>query len=224
MANALTKFKQIPVRNISWENTDVESTSVRYVLFVLLPLWVLPGIADWYWHKRTDIEHTAGLQESIIHSLMMSEVGIPVALGLLFEINPLVLALMFGAMAVHEATAFWDVSFAVHHREVKTGEQHTHSFLEVVPMMAVSMMICLHASELRRLITGNTRPGDWGLRLKRPRLSLPYLLGIAGLIGIGVWLPYGNEIWRCVKALREPKRNTGFYKDLPEGEPEQRNC
>lgn len=211
MSLSLRNFFDSPVRKIDFGETNVEDTTLRYVMFVVLPLWVLPGIADWYWHKRTDIENTAGLKESLIHSLMMSEVGLPIFMGLLFEVNPLVLSLMIGAVFVHEATAFWDVNFAVHHREVRPREQHTHSFLEVLPFMAVSFMITMHSKASHRLLRARTTDDDWKLKWKKPRLPLLYLAGISCVIVAGVVLPYANEFWRCWKRIGSPKRNEGFY-------------
>lgn len=224
MASLLQQFRKAPVRRLDWADTDVQSTSTRYVLFVLVPLWIVPGVLDWYWHRQTDIENTSGLKESLIHSLMMTEVGAPILMGLAFEINPLILSLMTAALVAHSATAIWDVSLAVHHREVTTREQHTHSFLEVLPFMGLAFATCLHGDATRRLLTGRTEPGDWKLQIKRPRLPLPYLAGLMGLIAAGVWWPYWNEARRCLRRKRAPKRNTGFYKDTPVGEPEQRNC
>ena len=83
MSLSLRNFLSTPVRKIDFSDTSAEDTTLRYVIFVMLPLWVLPGIADWYWHKQTDIENTAGLNESLIHSVMMTEVGLPIFMGLL---------------------------------------------------------------------------------------------------------------------------------------------
>jgi hypothetical protein len=220
---SLSGFRDIPARPIRWDETDVENTALRYVLFVMLPLWIVPGVLDWYWHKSTDIEHTAGIEESIIHSLMMTQVGVPIFAGLLFEVNPLLLTTMFGALVVHSATAIWDVAYAVNHREVKTREQHTHSFLEILPLMAVSFMVCLHGPATHRLLTGQTRADDWKLRWKRPRLPFGYLAAMAGVIAVGIALPYGNELWRCWRARRQPKYNSGFYREDADS-PDARNC
>jgi hypothetical protein len=81
----------------------------------------------------------------------------------------------------------------------------------------------LHSDATHRHFTGQTKRGDWSLNLKKPRLPLPYLFGVAGLIFAGVMLPYANEAWRCYRRLGTPKQNTGFYKDLP-GETAERNC
>lgn len=183
--------------------TDVESATVRYLLFGLLPGWFVPGLLDWWQHRRTDIEHTAGLRESAIHSLMMTEVGTPLAVALLCEINPLVLVLIAAAIAAHEATALWDVSTAeASDREVTPWEQHIHSFLESLPFMATAALTCLHWEQVRELM-GATRGRDaWRLRLRHNRLPAGYLGLFAGAIAAFVMLPYGEELLRCVRAAR----------------------
>ncbi|TDD58939.1 diguanylate cyclase, partial [Actinomadura darangshiensis] len=70
-----------------------------------MPLWLSAGLADW--HRRTSIETTAGARESMIHGLMMTEAGIPVALRLFCKVNAGVLALCGGALGVHAAMALF---------------------------------------------------------------------------------------------------------------------
>jgi hypothetical protein len=66
----------------------VETATRRWLVCAVMPLWLGAGLADWYRHKQTHIEDTAGARESMIHSLMMTEAGIPVTLGLFCEVNP----------------------------------------------------------------------------------------------------------------------------------------
>ena len=47
--------------------------TVRYLMYVLLPAWFVPGIADYVMHRRTRIERASGLGESGTHALMMAE-------------------------------------------------------------------------------------------------------------------------------------------------------
>src|SRR3954452_19373864 len=101
------------------------------------------------------INATGVTKESLIHALMMTEVGIPIALTLRYEINPLLLSVQLGGAAVHEATALWDVRTAVRsEREVKPVEQHIHSFLESLPFAALAALMCLHADQVRALARG----------------------------------------------------------------------
>src|SRR5947208_16853774 len=43
------------------------------LLYFIMPLWFLAGVADWLCHRASDIEHTPGAKESIIHLLMFAE-------------------------------------------------------------------------------------------------------------------------------------------------------
>jgi hypothetical protein len=178
--------------------SDVESATLRYLLYVLLPAWFAPGVLDWWQHRRTDIEHTAGVKESAIHLLMMAEVGAPIALVLLCEVNPAVLAVMAAAVAAHEATALWDVKTAVDSgREVRPIEQHIHSFLESLPFMGTAAIACLHWKEVRQLLDAE---GAWRLQWKKNPLPGHYLVGVAAAIAGLIALPYGEELLRCLRA------------------------
>lgn len=73
---------------------DTEDANRRFLMYGVLPLWCVPAVADWIMHRRTRIEETTGARESALHALMMTEAGIPVAMGLLAKVNPLVLSVM----------------------------------------------------------------------------------------------------------------------------------
>jgi hypothetical protein len=166
-----------------------------------MPTWFAPGIADYLMHRHTQIERTSGLRESAIHSLMMAEIAVPVTLTLLCEVNPLLLSVADVALGAHEATAIWDVRTAVDGgREVRPAEQHIHSFLESLPFMAVSALLCLHWDQVQRAAR---HPGDraaWRLRMRRRRLPGGYLACIAaGVTGL-IAAPYAEELWRCAQA------------------------
>jgi hypothetical protein len=122
----------------------VETATRRWLVGAVMPLWLGAGLADWYRHKQTHIENTAGARESMIHSLMMTEAGIPVTLGLFCEVNPGVLAVCATALAAHGLTAYWDVSYAEQRRRVTPVEQHIHSVLEMTPVMATGFLAALY--------------------------------------------------------------------------------
>lgn len=187
---------------------DVGDVTTRYLLYGLLPGWFLPGLADWVMHRRSRIEDTAGTKESLIHSLMMTEVGIPIALTLRYEVNPLLLTVQSVGAVVHEATALWDVRTAVDSdREVTPLEQHIHSYLESLPYAALSALMCLHADQVKSLLRGGRGdPDAWRPVPRRRPLSRAYLAGIAAGIGACVVLPYGEELLRCVRAGRRDRK------------------
>ena len=75
-----------------------------YLLYFILPLWIAAGLSDYLLHRRTQIAHTSGTKESLLHLLQLTEAGLPVLMGLLLEINALVLLLMLFGLAAHQAT------------------------------------------------------------------------------------------------------------------------
>ncbi|MFI0904466.1 diguanylate cyclase [Streptomyces sioyaensis] len=162
----------------------------------------MPAVADWIRHRRTHIEDTAGTRESALHALMMTEAGIPVAMGLLAKVNPLVLSVMGAAAVAHGATALWDVSLATDEREVRPVEQHIHSFLEVLPLAAMAFTCCLHADQVRATLRGRIGPDGWRLLPKENPLPVKYLAGLGLAISACVSLPYAEERTRCLRTAR----------------------
>jgi hypothetical protein len=150
------------------------------------------------------IERTFGTRESLIHLLMMTELGVPLTLCLLCEINLLILTMIMCSIAAHDATARWDVSTAEHSgREVTTWEQHVHSFLESMPIMAASTLGCLHWRQVRELLGGIRNRDAWRLRCKQERLPTGYLAAIGAPVVGAIVVPYGEELLRRVTTDRE---------------------
>jgi hypothetical protein len=172
------------------------------LLYVILPLWLLAGFTDYVLHKRTQIERTAGTRESLLHLLQLSEIGLPVLLGLLFEINSVVLAFMLLAFTVHEATALYDVSYALHRRDVGVLEQHVHSFMEVLPFVALLFVTILNWDQFLVLFGLGSAPPRFELKLKTDPIPAGYLLTLLSSILFFIIVPYAEELWRCMKVER----------------------
>jgi hypothetical protein len=126
-----------------------------------------------------------------------------VTLALLCEVEPAVLALSAATLATHEATAIWDVRTAVAGgRDVRPAEQHIHTFLESLPFMAVSALVCLHWDQVQRVLRDGGDSDIWRLRLRQPPLPRRYLAAVAaGITGL-IAVPYAEELWRCLRARR----------------------
>ena len=122
-----------------------------YLLYFILPLWVLAGLTDYFLHRYTRIEENSGTKESILHILQLGEAGLPVIMALLFEINAFVIGIMLFVLIIHEVTALWDVYYAHTRRYISPWEQHVHSFLEVLPIMAVSFVTVLYWNQFLAL-------------------------------------------------------------------------
>ena len=170
----------------------------------LIPAWGVPGLVDWWYHRRAGIERPdhGGAKESLIHSLMLAESGIPVLLALLGEVNPAALAVMTAAALAHEATAHRDVALASGSaREVSAGEQQIHSVLETLPFVLVGL---LAACNWPRLRSSWRQPSSWHLRRRDIPVSARYLLGMAAIITATGAVPYAEELARCVRHCRMP--------------------
>jgi hypothetical protein len=177
----------------------IEQAGQRLIIGGIMPLWLGAGLADWYIHRRTRIEDTAGPRESAIHALMFAETGLPVLLGLFCEVNAGVLLSAYTAAGVHGVTAYWDQVYAQPRRRVDPLEQHVHSLLEVSPGMAAFLLTALHWDQARTLI-GKGQP-DFGVRVKRrdPLSVSARVRLLAAVTAFGI-LPYAEELWRCWRA------------------------
>jgi hypothetical protein len=177
--------------------TGVDEATRRLLQYVVVPLWIGSGLADWLCHRRTNIETTAGVEESAIHALMMAQAGIPSTLGLFLEVNAGVIAMTLAAFGLHQATAIWDVAYADERRRVTPTEQHVHGLLEQGPAMATACLVVLHWDQACALVgLGPERP-VWKPQLKRRPLSRGYRVGFLASVAGLVALPYGEELWRC---------------------------
>ena len=116
----------------------MQAQLAQYILmYFIAPLWLMAGFADWLCHRASDIEHTSGPKESLLHLLLLAEMGMPVLLALFFQINALVIAVMIAALVLHELTTWFDLRYASTMRAVSPIEQQVHSFLEILPLTAL---------------------------------------------------------------------------------------
>jgi len=188
----------------------MEAEVTRNVLmYFILPLWLAAGFADYLCHRATDIEHTGGAKESLLHLLQFSEMGVPILAAMFLEINALVILVMIVAFILHEATAMWDVSYAVKVREVTPLEQHVHSFLEMLPLMGLLMVIVLHWPQFLSLFGLGSERASFAITLKPEPLPWTYVVTILACVLLFEVLPYLEELWRGLRANRGalvPKR------------------
>ena len=181
-----------------------------YLLYVLTPLWTIPGLGDYLCHRQAKIESTSGTQESITHSLMMASVAVPALQALLFETNALTLVVGAAALTFHELVVIWDVAYAAPRRHVSVTEQHLHSFLEVLPFATLSFLLCLRADQVLAILGLTDEKPDFALRLKAESPPRAYVIGLLALITLSIGIPYGEELLRCMRVnpspLPRPKR------------------
>lgn len=170
------------------------------LLYFIMPLWLAAGVADWFCHHAADIEHTTGAKESLIHLLMFAEIAVPLLACLLLEINALIIALIIVAFLVHEATALWDVSYAITQRYLSPIEQHVHSFLEMIPLMAGAFVSVLHWPQFLALFGLGNEPARFDLTWKQEPLPVLYISSVLAASVLIEFIPYLQEFWRGLRA------------------------
>jgi len=179
---------------------DTSQLLINALLFVFLPLWGIVGFVDWCCHRATHIETTSGLKESLMHSVMGIQVGIPILFCLLFQINVLVLLVCLSAWLLHEIVAHWDVHYAAPRRHISIWEMHAHSYLATLPFyMLVSIMIINWPVVLDLLQL------NWQGQMVLTPVTIPhggdgYLAAYLTAMVILCGFPYLEENLRCLRA------------------------
>ncbi|WP_420995007.1 diguanylate cyclase [Cupriavidus sp. 30B13] len=180
--------------------------AVRAILmYFLLPAWLAVGLADWGCHRRSHIERNAGAAESLLHLLMFAEIGVPLLMAVFLEMTPTVFAVMLAALAVHEATAWWDVHYASTRRLITPLEQHMHAFLEVLPLCGLLLLAAAHWQAFAALFGVPSAPRHAplsGLRLKAAPLPAWYVASLMAAVFLFAVLPYAEELWRGLRWRR----------------------
>jgi hypothetical protein len=181
---------------------DPRNLLINLILFGLLPLWGIAGFVDWCCHRATRVEITSGLKESLIHSLMGIQLGIPIVLCLAFEVNVLVLLICVAAWLSHEFVAHWDVRYATPRRHISIWEVHAHNYMATVPLYVLMLVAILHWDTTQRLVTL-----DWTGQFRLHALAerpggRDYLPGYLTFMGILCVFPYLEENIRCLRHAR----------------------
>ena len=186
---------------------STEADVLRSVLmYFVLPLWLVAGFADYLCHRASHIATTSGPKESLIHLLMLTEIGIAVTAAMTFEIDAAIIVLMIIVWAAHEATAVWDVTFAHHKREVTPIEQWVHGYLGVLPLLSLLMVVVLHWSQFLALFGLGTEVPRFDIVWKDPPLPWGYVLPIISATVLFEVLPYVEELARGLRARLWPRR------------------
>ena len=166
---------------------------------VVLPLWLLAGVADYACHARMDLAHTSGRRESALHLLQLAEIGVPLLAFLFLEVTAATLLLMLAGVAAHTATSWRDIRYAAATRTIPPFEQYVHSFLNVLPWLALALVALLHWPVVAQL-------GDWGLRWREPPFPVAVVAGVRAASAVLVVLP---GAWEFLHASRAAKRHAG---------------
>ena len=179
---------------------------INFLLFVFLPLWGIAGFADWLCHRATRIESTSGLKETLMHSVMGIQLGIPIIFCLMFEVNVLVLLICIAAWLLHEAIAHWDVAYASPLRKISIWEMHAHNYMATLPFYMLVMIAVINWPTVIDLVSFNWSGGMSLNPVKRAHGFDGYMLTYLSFMTVFCVFPYAEENLRCLLAHLKAKR------------------
>ena len=178
---------------------DPRHLLLNLILYGLLPLWGIAGFIDWCCHRATKVEATSGLKESLIHSLMGIQLGIPILLCLTFEVNVLILLICVAMWLAHEAVAHWDVYYATPRRHISIWEVHVHNYMATVPLYLLMLVVILNWDVAVKAASFDWA-GQFQLRPRTARLGgATYLPGYLTFMTVLCVFPYLEENIRCLR-------------------------
>ena len=113
-----------------------------------------------------------------LDAVMLVEGGTALLLGIFFEIDALVIVLMAACFIAHEFTSYWDLAYAEPRRHVAPIEQHVHSFLEMIPLMAIVAIVGMHWGQFLALFGLGDELARFGLVRKAEPLPMLYVAAV----------------------------------------------
>ena len=125
------------------------------------------GFLDYLCHRASGMRKATGPRESLIHWLMLAEVGVPLLLAVFFRINALVLVVMIVCLIAHEITGYLDLKLAMATRKVTIFEHQVHSALEMLPLAAMLLVMALHWPQTQALFGFGQEHADFSLGPKQ---------------------------------------------------------
>jgi hypothetical protein len=178
----------------------MEALLISILLYVLLPLWLVAGVGDYLCHRRAKLENTSGLPESALHVLQAALVGIPLVVGLFFEVNALVLLILIAGALLHTLAALWDGLYTHPRRNISAIEQHIHSHLEYIPLVAVLIVTVIHWPVFLQLIGLGTTTASFSLQAKREPLPVGVVVAVLGSVFLFQGALLAEELVRAARA------------------------
>jgi hypothetical protein len=172
---------------------------INFLLYVFLPLWVIAGFVDWCCHRATRIEATSGLKESLMHSLMGIQVGLPIILCLLFQVNVLILMICLFFWLLHELVAHWDVYYASPRRLISIWEMHAHSYLGSLPFYMLAMVMVINWPVALQLLSLDWQGQMQFVPMETLHGGKDYLITYLIFMAIFGVTPYLEENLRCLR-------------------------
>lgn len=183
----------------------MQDAATFLLMYVVFPLWVLAGFADWACHARTGIAVTSGLKENLLHWVMYAEIGAGMAAVAFFEVNAAVLAIGLAVFVLHEATVYWDLHYSSIRRDVGPFEQMVHSFLELLPLASLALLAAVAWPQAMALVQVGEVAPDWSLRVKGEPWPPAYIAAALAASVLFNALPLAQETLSCLRGRKPAK-------------------
>lgn len=182
------------------------------LLYLLVPAWLLAGLADYLCHRVQHIETSGGLHESLLHLAMLAALGAGVLVALLFDISAATLWILLAACLLHELILLADLHWAEAVRGIPWYEQWVHGVQQALPWMGLAAVMLLHPTQALAMFgLGDVQP-DWLLTRKRAPLPAGYLATVVGAAVLLVLLPFVEEAGRCLRVRWRERREVPAWK------------
>ena len=134
-----------------------------------------------------------------MHSLMGIQIGIPILLCLLFEVNVLVLHICLAAWVLHEMVAHWDVRYAEPRRKISIWEMHAHNYLATLPLYMLLIIMAINWPVVINLVTFNWQGQLTLERVVNAHGGSAYLPAYLLFMAVVCIFPYLEELLRCFR-------------------------
>lgn len=172
------------------------------LVWVILPIWVLSGFADYLCHRAERMERSTGARESLFHWAMLGEAAAALAAVTWLRVDAAVFAFAIACLVAHEITSHFDARYARATREISVTELQIHALLEVIPLTALLLLAILHWQQAEALVGLGPAHADWQIALKAAPSLVAVGLAAAAFLLFCV-LPYAEELWRGLRAGKQ---------------------
>lgn len=177
----------------------VDPSALAGCALALYAVWLLAGLADFMFHRQSDLSTTSGLRESVLHGVQIGLIGAGVLVWLALAPTRGVAAVLLAITAVHALVAWLDTASADGRRRIAPLEQHVHSVLDASPWVFSLGMLLL-------------APRGWALHLDPRPPAVWVVLLVPAVLLVGVpWLLELRAAWTHRWALRPPN----FQRNAP---------
>jgi hypothetical protein len=101
-----------------------------------------------------------------------------------------------------QCITIWDVSYATTARSVTPIEQHVHSFLEMIPLMAILCVVSIHWGQFLALFGVGSERARFDLVWKSEPLPVAYIVSVLVVSSCEGCAPMPASLFRPQLAMR----------------------